>query len=369
MDLTANRVGNTVELRFTVPSQTSDDQPLRARLVNASLCRQEKPNRPCLLVDTEETRIPLQVSETSGHAASPVVWTDMLPSALSAGAVRPLFYRIALRDARGRSAGFSDPVTVAAGSAPPPVTGFQAEGTRRGIALLWTAAPDADAVLIQRTDTTVTGATPSGSQAGTSHTAQAHAMQRTQASASAPARKMADPPGTVWLQAAPEDAGTSAMVDGTVTEAVPYRYVAIRQRILHVGGHTLQLRSAPSLAATATWHDVYPPAAPRGLSVLGYTLPNEAGEQQVQAKRRYAVDLIWQPVEDTRLSGYLVYRQELDTHGGQGRKVRLTPQPIATPGFHDGVAMPDARYRYSVSAIDPKGNESPAVEAVVEPLQ
>ncbi len=369
-DLAASRVGDVVELRFTVPSQTSDGLPLRAKTVNGSVCRQIGPNAPCLAVDGNETRTPLQVPGASGRAANPTLWTDRLPPELNAGAPRLLLYRVTLRDAMGRAAGASDPVAAAAGAAPPAVTDFQAEGTRRGVALRWTPLPSAGEVLIERIDSTAWEPAASRSHAGTSRAPRAGAAQRAQGSGSVPARKTADPPGTVWLQAAPGNASAAATVDGTVAEAVPYRYCAVRRRIMPVGGHTLELRSAPSLVTNALWRDVYPPAAPRGLSALGYTDPGTQrdGNDQ-QGKERYAVDLIWQPVEDTRLAGYLVYRQGLDTEGGPRAKVRLTPQPVATPGFHDATALANRRYRYSVSAIDPKSNESGTADTVVEPFR
>jgi len=62
------------------------------------------------------------------------------------------------------------------------------------------------------------------------------------------------------------------------------------------------------------------------------------------------------------LSGYNVYRAAAED-AGRGKK--LNGDPVRMPAFHD--VLPVAgRYRYSVTAVDARGNESAAVETVVE---
>jgi len=46
---------------------------------------------------------------------------------------------------------------------------------------------------------------------------------------------------------------------------------------------------------------------------------------------------------------------------------RLNQQLPLDAAFRDETANPTERYRYSVTAIDSKGNESPATTAVLEP--
>ena len=48
-------------------------------------------------------------------------------------------------------------------------------------------------------------------------------------------------------------------------------------------------------------------------------------------------------------------------------RTRLNPAPVPVPSFHDPSASPAARYRYSVTAVDGKGNESPAATVLLEP--
>jgi hypothetical protein len=70
-------------------------------------------------------------------------------------------------------------------------------------------------------------------------------------------------------------------------------------------------------------------------------------------------------VDDTGLlaglAGYNVYRS-----GPAGRK-KLNTTPVQVPAFNDATAHPTERYSYSVTAVDGKGNESPAATVVLQP--
>jgi hypothetical protein len=100
--------------------------------------------------------------------------------------------------------------------------------------------------------------------------------------------------------------------------------------------------------------DTFPPPVPTDLNAAAFA------SQGVQS-----VDLIWQPVEDPGLHGYVVYREVLDAAGAAGPRLRLTAGPLGLPAFHDqGVAV--GRYRYEVTAVDMKGNESAAVTVDVD---
>ena len=157
-------------------------------------------------------------------------------------------------------------------------------------------------------------------------------------------------------------------MDAGAEEGVLYRYTAFRRQVVKLDGHTLELRSTSSGTVEATWHDVYPPAVPVGLVALGYDVPGGSSTTTESATQPYAVDLVWQPVQDKRLAGYLVYREVLGSKGEpSGPRRKLIAEPVPTPGFHDSTAKANERYRYSVSAIDPKGNESGVVSAMVDP--
>jgi hypothetical protein len=46
---------------------------------------------------------------------------------------------------------------------------------------------------------------------------------------------------------------------------------------------------------------------------------------------------------------------------------QLNTLPILQPSFHDATANPAESYRYSVTAVDAKGNESPAFTITLTP--
>ena len=339
---------------------------LRSFPLQGVLCRQSA--SPCVPVDAAQTGTPLVVARDPGSPA-PVVWTDHLPSSLLFGEPRPVAYRVELRNAAGHSAGFSDPSYAAAGTAPPPVTGLSAQGTRLGIALQWSPVPGKAEVLLQRTGPAGPAGSVAPSTPAAEHTSPARQVSHAPGGGTRTARKT--DPGMDWLEASPDGANVSVTLDTSATEGVPYRYVAVRREKIQAGGRTLELRSAPSAPVAFLWRDIYPPVAPTELSAIGYrTAPDSPGTAAAASGSlpTYAVDLVWRPVLDPRLAGYLVFRQRIDAAGHAiGPRQRLTAEPVTTPGYHDGTAAPDARYRYSVSAIDPKQNQSSTAETVLEP--
>ena len=339
--LRAERVGGTVQLHFTVPSRTTDEQPLRPRTLTGTLCRQVGAAGPCVPVDEAETQRPVVVP---GPGPAPeVLWTDTLPPDLVAGAPRLLSYRVEFRSAAGRSGEMSEAAYAPAGDAPPPVQGFVAEGARPGVLLRWTPEVNAGEVLIERTAPDAPGPGRTGKHASESA-------------------------GPVWLQAQPGNLSAGQTIDASAAEGVTYRYLALRRNTVTLGGRTLELRSQPSAPVELAWRDVYPPAVPTGLTAVGFDTPAAAGGKPEDAAAGYAIDLIWQPVDDARLAGYLVYRTALPGPGGQpGARRKLTPQPVTTPGFHDATAGPGTRYKYEVTTIDAKGNESRPAETTIEP--
>ncbi len=331
-DLSAARVGDDVAIRFTAPAETTDGLALRGPM-EAVVCRQVDPGSVCVPVTLTEIRTEVRPDEA-------VSCSVPLPKPLTAGPIRPTVYRIELRNEAGRSAGMSDPVYVAAGSAPPVVEGFQAEGTRLGVHLRWTAAPGQGELLLERTQVDSPAAT--GQRRDRKH--------RTGA-----------PSGEVILQAEPGNQNAAETMDATAVEGVRYRYDAVRRVKAQLGGRTLELRSAPSAPQEIVWRDVYPPPAPVRLTALGFATAAEADRVQ-----GYAVDLVWEPVDDRRVTGYLVQRTTLTANGSAaGMPERLTREPVVTPAFHDATASATASYRYEVNAVDAKGNTSPPATAEV----
>jgi hypothetical protein len=308
-DLSAARAGATVELHFTLPTRTTDELPLKAATLTATFCRQ-LPSQPCIPIPD---RIPVPT-----NGAPSFTWLDHLPAELTSGPARLLAYRLTLANPAGRSAAPSDPAWTAAGQAPDPVTALQITGSRQGTLLRWAAAP-----------------TPPGTQT---------LLERRNPSATG---KNSD----VWLDT---NESSAATLDASAQPNIAYQYTAVRDLHLTLSGHAIDLRSDPSTTLTYTLHQVYPPAAPTGLLAASAT-----------TNSLYAVDLVWQPVDDPALAGYNVYRQPLTSPATPRQK--LNSSPVTIPGFHDATAAAQTGYRYSVTAVGLQGNESDAVTTELEP--
>jgi len=300
--LTAERTGNHVRLEFLVPERTTDHVALRDRALGLAVCREEQPG-VCAPV---HSGMPPTVKP-----GTLVQVDDRLPASLSTGPVRALRYRVELKNARGRSAGASEAALTAAGSAPAPVARFRAEGSRRGVLLRWQPEAGDDAVvLVDRAGGTKSEPLISADRAAT--------------------------------------ARLGMLVDASAAEGVRYEYVAHRERKVEIEGHSVLVRGAASEAVPFTLHDVYPPPVPTDLTVAAFHSGDGA----------YGVDLVWEPVDDAGLAGYNVYRSLADAPGSA---VKLNPKPLTAPGFHDATANAALEYRWSVTAVDRKGNESAPV--------
>jgi len=96
--------------------------------------------------------------------------------------------------------------------------------------------------------------------------------------------------------------------------------------------------SADSASVEIVPRDVFPPAAPAGLTGL-YTANG--------------VELIWSPNLESDLAGYDIYRL-----GPGERSKKLNPELLRSPLYRDTAVVSGLRYTYRVTAVDKNGNES-----------
>ncbi|HSY36856.1 MAG TPA: hypothetical protein VK814_13960 [Acidobacteriaceae bacterium] len=333
-DLTATRIGNSIELHFTAPANSTDKLPLRGPTLSGQLCRQ-LPHQPCLPV-SPRTSVPLSNSNDPHNL---VTWTDTLPPTLTEGTPQLLVYRVEFFSPANRSAGPSNQAFTASGPAPARVENFHAEGSRLGILLQWTPSPG-EVVLRREAITPIKSIVPEPT-----------------------ATKTKAAPSTVWLQTNDSKGVQARTLDTAVLPDTPYQYIAQRRTILQLANHSIELRSDLSIPVNFTLLKIYPPPSPIGLTAAGFFTGTPPA---------FAVDLVWQPINEagliTPLAGYTVYRETLNAAAQSATsRIQLNTTPVLQPAFHDATANPSATYRYTVTAIDARGNQSPATAVVLQP--
>lgn len=298
-DLSAQRVGEHVDVRFTVPTLSTDRQSLAARKhgagrLTAQVCRSvETSSAPCT---------PIQTKPVS--AGDAVTLQNALSASERAGTFRPLFYRVAILNGDGRSAGQSRPAVALAGPVPPPIADLAAATTARGMQLTWRRESSPARVQILRT-------TGSGT-----HTLAVEG----------------DPGGAVDAEAKPG-------------EALSYMVVRVRTVPAAQSGapSDLPVSGEPASLSVVRTADVFPPAPPSGLVAVGVQLQGAPPE----------IDLSWEPNAEPDLAGYLIDRAD-----GRGPATAINAAPVTSISFRDMAVEAGHTYTYTVRAVDRSGNRS-----------
>jgi hypothetical protein len=96
----------------------------------------------------------------------------------------------------------------------------------------------------------------------------------------------------------------------------------------------VNVESEPTPPVCVTPHDIFAPAAPKGLAVVAM----DGG----------VMNLIWDANPEADLGGYLVLRGEAPGDTLQP----LTPEPIHETSFRDTTVKPGVRYVYAIVAVD-----------------
>lgn len=332
-DLTAERSGETILLRWTTPRKTTDRLLIQG-VVRARVCR--IPDKPPRMSSTQSCESAGELVVEPGKSAE---FRGKLPAQLLGGEPRVVRYFIELRNTHGKSAGPSNSAAILAGAAPEAVTGLEAEVRADGVALHWQPA-GTTAVRLHRTLLTPpVKAAKNG--------------KNPMAPASEPLTR------NLWVESS--QAGTGAAreltgsLDTTARFGESYAYAAQRVARIAVDGQTLELGGPISGPVQVELTDHFPPAVPRDLAAVA-----AAGEQ--------SIDLSWTPDSEPDLTGYIVYRQDGEAGPGGGWKRISGPQPVVAAAWRDTTAAPGRSYRYRVTAIDQTGNESAPSGEVREAL-
>ena len=332
-DLAAQQVGNSAELTFTMPDQTTDRRPLTQpigveifRDFVAPVAQRSAEPPATLLVTIPPAMISSYV--TQGRFR----YTDELRAGdFEQHLDSVVVYTVRTRASPKKESAPSNVVTVHMYPLPYPINDLKAEVTHTGIQLNWTpptktpvgAAPAIVGYRIYRALLPQSGA--------------AQPALKPQAATNAP-----NAPLTEIAQ--PQSPG---FVDTQIQFGNTYTYSA--RSVVQVGGESFE--SGDSNHVTILARDTFPPVAPEGLIVV--FVPAQGGEPA-------HLELSWNISPETDLAGYNVYRSELS--GVQG--TRINSEPLPSPSFRDMNAVPGRTYFYTVTALDRFGNESTPSAAI-----
>ncbi len=355
--LSAERVGNTVRLRWTTPERTTDGVTVEGTMTT-EICRSTR---------LEAQPVAAKPSGGGGRGVSsgsakgvpgtcdvvarmavkpgPSEAVDRLPNGLAAGKPALLVYQVQLRGETGKTAGPGPAAYTATGSAPAPLAGWRATDEKAGAVLEWKpdAALDGQSVEIERT---VVAAVSSEtvSQQAVKPPAEPRSTLPGRLGGKGRAPESGQESGTARVVRLTAGAGDSGgVVDRTVEVGREYRYTAERVLRILLGGQEVALHSEPTLPAAVTIRGDFAPEPPVELAV---------------APSPGSIDLSWEPGAEPRAgfeaAGYRIYRR---AEGETGWRL-LTPQPVATPGFRDNSVVGGRRYAYRVTALSAAGLES-----------
>jgi hypothetical protein len=351
-DLTAERRGNAVYLRWTTPDKTTDRLDIKGQL-SAEICRISLPVSALPQACAPAVKLPVQSGPS--HA------TDTLPAALTTGSPSLLEYTVQILNSHGRSAGPSIKAFAAAGAAPPAVENFHATPTPEGAMLEWQKQESYAVVELDRLPIGPDGVVIEPPQKKKSSKSSAKTSTPTKSPAvSKPFQLAPAAPIEVKLRTPAQSTDPGGTIDHTAQRGSTYRYTAQRVSLVSLAGHALELRSDSSSPVTILMRNTFPPHVPTGLEAV----PGGA----TSADR--SIDLSWTPNSDQNLAGYSVYRQEIDSKGiAAGTAARLNSIPVVGPAYRDQTAMAGHRYVYRVTAVDTAGNESAPSDPVQETLR
>lgn len=267
----------------------------------------------------------------------PQVFVDTLPSTIQEqNPTGEISYAVEVMNRDGRSAGFSNRVSVPAVPTLPPPADFRAELTANGVALAWTSAGE------------------TSYQRGVQHRYRIYRRDETSGKEMIAGELLFGEPGprqvldsslewekTYYYRATAVSAARVGVLHPCGDQGVPA--IADCSTVVQVEGD-----DSPEVKVVA--HDVFPPAVSTGLQAV------YSGEGQ-----KPFVDLIWAPVTDADLAGYNVYRREAD-----GPAARVSSELVKSPAYRDIAVTSGKTYFYSVSGVDVRGNESARSEEANE---
>jgi len=314
-DLAATRVGNRVELDWTLPRKNTD-KTLVKHIAETRVCRRAG----VALMSSCEVIAEVPTPKSSPQQKQKdqqqpdnvhMQYIDTLPAQL--GLADPtgfVTYAVEEMNSKGRSAGLSNQVAVPLAPTLPAPEELSANVSGEGVTISWA------------------GSIPSTLPPGLSYRYQIE-------------RRPVGGAYTVIGDVAPSASGTYLDKTFEWEKKYEFRITTLTQMQSH--GMTASVQGESSKAVNVFTRDIYPPAQPVGLQAVF----SSVGQKPF-------VDLTWAPNLENDLAGYNVFRRLQN-----GAWEKLNHQLVQVPSFRDENVRPGQKYIYSVSAVDLRANESP----------
>jgi hypothetical protein len=336
-DLAVSRVGNLVDLIWTNPTASIDGRPL-GRITEVDVWVIEEPvagtgqpakparadfeKKARLLQKVPEDRL---VSLVRNDTAKPEMVLSIEPDP-SDLAKKSMYFSLRVRDEKKRLSEFSEPAGLTASPTLPPPLDLKARLFADRIELSWKPAE-------------MPAEKP-----------QEKPMEKP---AEKPAKKPAEKPAgpaiggyNIYRSEAggPPVRQNSAPLKETTYKDQAFSFGKTYQYFVRMGSASAAaVESQNSKSVTVDAVDTFPPAAPKGLSVI-------SGQGFIA--------LSWEPASESDLAGYRVWRRT-----AEGTSWDLVKElPPAESSYTDTSVENNKRYVYSITAFDRAGNESPKSE-------
>lgn len=296
---------------------------------------------------TQALMQPVEARRRSRGRAATKAQEPVLPPPASAVPLPERVYVGVGVSRKGHRGSFSRHASVPLLDPPAPPSDLELSHTETAITLEWTPPPGAPASPGEAAKTPALDVKPIVPPGGPTWSYQVYEIPPA-ASTPAPPSAAAAAPRAVPLVTLPVPLNPRPLTSTTFTDPTfefgTERCYAVRT--MKAFG-AMQEESEPSEVRCITPRDIYPPAAPKGLTAVV-----SAG----------SISLIWDPNGEKDLDGYLVLRAEAPG----GTLQPLTRERIHDTTYNDAGVKPGVRYIYAVVAVDKAGNVSAQSDRVEE---
>jgi hypothetical protein len=311
-DLRATRKGDTVNLTWSAPTDTTDGALVRKpgkMQVSRIVSDNGLTGRTTQVVGD----VPLEPALKEPEPPAPTA-QDSIASLLQAPDGNFAVYSVLSQNGSGKSSGPSNLAAVPLVPTLPPPARVEATAVPLGISLSWDQAPSPE---------------------NRSHLTSQYAyrvMRREQGAKASP----------VMVKQLNAGGGAAAFVDTGIEWQKHYDYWVTPVTLWQGAGKKGVVEGNDSPTTQIFADDKFPPDAPVGLQAVFSGLADQP-----------FIDLAWTPNTEPDLAGYNVYR-----HSGDEPPVKINTELVKTPAYRDTTVKPGTKYFYSVSAVDLRNNES-----------